>query len=97
MVKPVVVEAVPKVKVTKRKLAFSSGLKAKINKMREGGFDQKDFTRLLRKYDLEQVLALVGGENEMDGKNLREKMTQITHDMLLGQAARFTMNNPVLK
>ena len=97
MAEPVVTEPVPKVKGKKRKIAFSSGLKDRIQKMREGGFDQKDFSRLVRRYGLHQVLALVGGDNEMDGKNLRDNMMQITHSMLSAQAARFTMNNPVLK
>ena len=65
---PVVTEPVPKVKEKKRKIAFSSGLKDRIQKMREGGFDQKDFSRLVRRYGLHQVLALVSGDNEMDGK-----------------------------
>ena len=52
VVEPVVTEPVPKVKVKKRKVAFSTGLEAKIQKMREGGFDQKDFSRLVRRYGL---------------------------------------------
>ena len=86
VVKPVVVEAVlsSRVKLTKRKLAFKSGLKAKVNQMREGGFEKKDFDRLLRKYPLEQVLALVGGENEIDGMNVRDQMEQITYNLLAG-------------
>ena len=98
VVKPVVVEAVlsSRVKLTKRKLAFKSGLKAKVNQMREGGFDKKDFDGLLKKYSLEQVLDLVAGENEIDGLNLRDQMEQITFDMLAGQAARFAANNPVI-
>ena len=64
--------------------------------MREGGFEKKDFDRLLRKYPLEQVLALVGGENEIDGMNVRDQMEQITYDLLAGQAARFAANNPVI-
>ena len=68
VVEPDVIETVPKVKVTKRKRAFSPGLEARIKKMKEGGFDQKDFSRLVRRYGLHQVLALVSGDNEMDGK-----------------------------
>ena len=98
VVEPVVVEAVlsSRVKLTKRKLAFKAGLRAKLNQMREGGFEKKDFDGLLRKYDLHQVLALVGGENEIDGMNVRDQMEQITYDILAGQAARFAANNPVI-
>ena len=87
---PVVTEPLPKVKGKKRKIAFSPGLKDRIQKMREGGFDQKDFSRLVRRYGLNQVLALVGRDNEMDGKNIRDNLMQLTHGVLSAQAARYS-------
>ena len=100
-----VVEAVTDthVKRTKRKLAsksgkrvYKAGLRDKLNQMREGGFERKDFDELLVKYDLHQVLALVSGENENDGMNVAEQMELITYNLLSGQAARFARNNPVI-
>jgi hypothetical protein len=100
-----VVEAVTdtRVKRTKRKLAsksgkrvYKAGLRDKLNQMREGGFERKDFDELLVKYDLHQVLALLSGENENDGMNVAEQMELITYNLLSGQAARFVRNNPVI-
>ena len=104
MVEPVV-EAVTDthVKRTKRKLAsksgkrvYKAGLRDKLNQMREGGFERKDFDELLVKYDLHQVLALLSGENKNDGRNVAEQMELITYNLLSGQADRFARNNPVI-
>jgi hypothetical protein len=97
----VIVEAVPtpSVEVTQPKLQLNKRqhlLETKLNQMREGGFDKEDFMRLLRKFDLLEVLGLVAGENDFDQKNLRKSLANVAYQMLRGQATRFSLKNPVL-
>ena len=80
-----------------KSLLFTPGLKKKIQQMRECGFDQQDFSRLVRMYGMNQVLALVGRDNEMDGKNIGEVLMQLAHGVLSAQAAIYSMNNPIIK
>ena len=100
---PSAVVVAPIVTRTKRKLALKSekrvykaGLRAKLNQMRTGGFERKDFDELLMTYDLHEVLALVSGECGNDRINVAEQMELITYNLLSAQAARFARKNSAI-
>ena len=71
-------------------------LEAVLSLIREKGFERTDFVELLKKFGLNKVLTLVGGEDKMDQKNLRKSLSNIAYQMLKGQAARYSLQNPVL-
>ena len=71
-------------------------LEAELNLMREKGFEKTDFVKLLKNFGLNEVLILVGGEDRIDQKNLRNSLSSIAYKMLKGQAARYSLQNPVL-
>ena len=64
--------------------------------MREGGFERKDFAELVKQYTLAKVLAVVAGDNETDGSNLMSQVEETTYNMLVGQAHRHSILNPVI-
>ena len=71
-------------------------LEAELNLMREKGFEKTDFVKLLKNFGLNEVLNLVGGEDRIDQKNLRNSLSSIAYKMLKGQSARYSCQNPVL-
>ena len=81
-----IVEALPTpiVEVTQPKKVLSFvqlQLETKLNQMRERGFEKEDFMRLLRKFDLNDVLGLVAGENDFDQRNLRKSLAGVAYRM----------------
>ena len=89
----------PAAKVTQPKKTLSPvqlELEAELNLMREKGFEKKDFFKLLKNFGLNEVLNLVGGEDRIDQKNLRNSLSSIAYKMLKGQSARYSCQNPVL-
>ena len=71
-------------------------LEAELNHMRENGFEKKDFAKLLKKFELNEVLALVAGEDSFDQRSLKKSLAGVAYRMLQGQATRYSLQNPVL-
>ena len=91
-----VVETAPRVaKVAKRKLMVKATLRGKLQQMREGGFERSNFRKLVRDYSFVKVLEAVAEDNEIDGSSLMEQVEDKACDMLLGQAFRYALANPL--
>ena len=82
----------PDAEVTQPKKTLS----AELNHMREYGFEKTDFVELLKKFELNEVLALVTGEDSFDQKSLKKSLANVAYRMLLAQATRYSLQNPVL-
>ena len=82
----------PTTEVTQPKKTLS----AELNHMRKYGFEKTDFVELLNKFELNEVLAHLAGENRIDKRSLKKSLANVAYRMLLAQATRYSLQNPVL-
>jgi hypothetical protein len=50
---------------------------------------------LVQQYSFVKVLAAVAADNETDGSNLMSQVEDIAYNMLVGQAHRYSILNPL--
>ena len=89
----------PAAKVTQPKEGLSTvqlKLEARLNHMRENGFEEADFRQLLRNFGLKEVLNLVDGEDRTDQKFFRNGLASLAYQTLRGQAVRYSRLNPLI-
>ena len=69
-------------------------LEAELNHMKEYGFEKTDFAELLKKFELNEVLAHLAGEDRIDQRSLKKSLASVAYRMLMSQATRYYLQNP---